>query len=89
MAPTACPADGPALGAFRQDNWQGEQAIRPAVVNRKVWDGKRSWPGAETQSRIMSVLRTAAQRGLDPIEYLVRTARAPVGEPVWLFYNTT
>ncbi|TWU32264.1 hypothetical protein Poly41_57490 [Novipirellula artificiosorum] len=22
-------------------NWRGEQAIRPSVVNRKVWGGKR------------------------------------------------
>ncbi|MDA8072344.1 MAG: IS66 family transposase [Actinomycetota bacterium] len=69
-------------------NWRAEQAIRPAVVNRKVWGGNRTWDGARTQSRIMSVMRTALQRGLDPIEYLVKVARAPAGEPVWLFYNT-
>ena len=27
-------------------NYQGEQAIRPAVVNRKVWGGNRTWAGA-------------------------------------------
>src|SRR5262249_2032152 len=27
-------------------NWEAEQAIRPAVVNRKVWGGNRSWAGA-------------------------------------------
>ena len=69
-------------------NWRAEQAIRPAVVNRKVWGGNRTWRGAATQSRIMSVMRTAVQRGIDPIEYLVRVARAPADEPAWLFYNT-
>jgi transposase len=58
-------------------NWRGEQAIRPAVVNRKVWGGNRTWRGAATQSRIMSVLRTAVQQGVDPIAYLAGHARAP------------
>ena len=58
-------------------NWRAEQAIRPAVVNRKVWGGNRTWRGAATQGRIMSVLRTATQRGIDPIEFLVQFARAP------------
>jgi len=58
-------------------NWRGEQAIRPAVVNRKVWGGNRTWRGAATQSRMMSVLRTAAQQGTDAIDYLTALARAP------------
>ena len=58
-------------------NWRAEQAIRPAVVNRKVWGGNRTWRGAATQSRIMSVLRTAVQQGVDPIAYLAGHARAP------------
>lgn len=66
-------------------NWRGEQAIRPAVVNRKVWGGNRTWRGAATQGRIMSVLRTAVQRGLDPIELLVQLARAPDPASVSLF----
>jgi len=61
-------------------NWRAEQAIRPAVVNRKVWGGNRTWVGAETQGRIMSLLRTAAQRGIDPIDFLVCLARAPSPE---------
>jgi transposase len=58
-------------------NWRGEQAIRPAVVNRKVWGGNRTWTGAATQGRIMSVLRTAHQQGVDAIGYLAALARAP------------
>jgi len=58
-------------------NWRGEQGVRPAVVNRKVWGGNRSDPGAETQGRVMTFLRTAHQQGVDAIELLVNLARAP------------
>lgn len=58
-------------------NWRAEQAIRPAVVNRKVWGGNRTWRGAATQGVIMSVLRTATQQGVDAIDWLARYARAP------------
>jgi transposase len=58
-------------------NWRAEQAIRSALVNRKVRGGNRTWRGAATQGRIISALRTAVRRGLDPIELLVRLARAP------------
>ncbi|MCD0462049.1 IS66 family transposase [Roseiconus lacunae] len=43
-------------------NWRGEQAIRPVVVNRKVWGGNRSEAGATAQSIIMGVMRTCIQR---------------------------
>jgi transposase len=66
-------------------NWRGEQAIRPAVVNRKVWGGNRTWRGARTQGTIMSVLRTATQQGIDAIDYLARYARAPDPTAVPLF----
>ena len=66
-------------------NWRGEQAIRPAVVNRKVWGGNRTWRGAVTQGRIMSALRTATQQGVDPIDFLIRLARAPDPGAVSLF----
>ncbi|MHB1987135.1 MAG: IS66 family transposase [Acidimicrobiales bacterium] len=58
-------------------NWRAEQAIRPAVVNRKVWGGNRTWRGAATQGRMMSLIRTAAQQNLDVIEFLTGLARAP------------
>ncbi|MGH9003795.1 MAG: IS66 family transposase, partial [Acidimicrobiia bacterium] len=43
-------------------NYRGEQAVRPAVVNRKVWGGNRTDRGAETQGRVMTFLRTAHQQ---------------------------
>jgi transposase len=58
-------------------NWQAEQGVRPAVVNRKVWGGNRTWRGAATQSRMMTILRTAAQQGIDAIDWLAAFARAP------------
>jgi len=42
-------------------NWRAEQAIRPAVVNRKVWGGNRTEAGAKAQSILMTVLFTAAK----------------------------
>ena len=48
-------------------NWRAEQAIRPAVVNRKHWGGNRTWHGANTQQVLMSVIRTARQQHLDPV----------------------
>ena len=58
-------------------NWRGELAIRPAVVNRKVWAGNRTEFGAGTQARMITFFRTAAQQGVDPIRLLVSLARAP------------
>jgi transposase len=61
-------------------NWRAEQAIRPAVVNRKVWGGNRTWPGAEAQAILTSVLATAAQHALDllPLLSRARTEAEPV-----------
>ena len=46
-------------------NWRAEQAIRPAVVTRKVCGGNRTRKGADTQQVLASVVRTARQRNLD------------------------
>ena len=43
-------------------NWRGEQAIRPAVVNRKVWGGNRTWAGAKAQSILTSLIQTCRLR---------------------------
>lgn len=57
-------------------NWRAEQALRPAIVNRKNWGGNRSWAGAHTQQVTMSVIRTARQQHTDPIELMVTAQRA-------------
>ena len=61
-------------------NYLAEQAVRPAVVNRKVWGGSRTDNGAEAQGQLMSVLRTADQLGHDTLDFLSRTLRAPPGQ---------
>ena len=58
-------------------NWQAEQDIRPAVVNRKVWGGNRSLDGAHTQEILVSVLRTAQKQGQNPRHILVELLRSP------------
>jgi transposase len=72
-------------GGVDATNWRADQAIRPAVVNRKVWGGNRTWKGAATQGRIMSAIRTASQQGIDPIGFLARLARAPDPATISLF----
>jgi transposase len=59
-------------------NWRAEQAIRPAVITRKVnGGGNRTAHGAATQQVLASVLRTARQRDLDGIDVLTTLLTAP------------
>jgi transposase len=60
-------------------NHKAEQAIRPAVVNRKVWGGNRTDVGAEAQSILMSVIQTTAQRGMAALEFISSTVKACIG----------
>jgi transposase len=66
----------PALFSFLYDptidatNWRAEQALRPAVVNRKVSGGNRTWRGAQTQQVLATLIRTTRQRQLDPLRIL-------------------
>jgi transposase len=58
-------------------NWRAEQAIRPAVVNRKVWGGNRTEAGAAAQSILMTVLFTARQNGREALDFLSRHLCSP------------
>ena len=60
-------------------NWRGEQAIRPAVVNRKVWGGNRTWAGAIAQSVITSLIQTCRLRRIDPFQHLIRSLTTTSG----------
>jgi len=62
--------------AIDATNWRAEQALRPAVVTRKVCGGNRSWRGAESQQILASVIRTARQRHLHPHRVLAPLLRA-------------
>jgi transposase len=56
-------------------NYRGEQAIRPAVVNRKVWGGNRTPAGAQAQAILMSVLQTCKQQTLDAFTFVNQSLR--------------
>jgi transposase len=59
-------------------NYLAEQAIRPAVVNRKVWGGNRAPTGSRAQARLTSVLVTLSQRGWDVLAWLSAARRSAV-----------
>jgi transposase len=58
-------------------NYRGEQSIRPAVVNRKVWGGNRTWLGAWAQSVLMSVIGTSLLRRIDPLNFFIEALTSP------------
>jgi len=62
LQPTGCRAD---------------QAIRPAVVNRKVFGGNRDPAGARAQEILSSIVVTSRQRRIPIFDYLSRILRAP------------
>jgi transposase len=51
-------------------NSLAEQAIRPAVVNRKVWGGNRTILGAKVQSILMTCIQTCKARLIEPFEVI-------------------
>ena len=57
--------------------WRAEQALRPAVVNRKVWGGNRTWRGASAQGTLLSVVRTLGQRGACALSWLRQALCSP------------
>ena len=62
-------------------NWRAEHALRPAVVNRKVWGGNRTERGAEAQSILMTVWQTARLRNIDPLHWLSQLLRCTASAP--------
>jgi transposase len=57
-------------------NWLAEQAIRPAVVNRKVWGGNRTAAGATAQGVLMSVLATCRRQTRSALDHVSETLRS-------------
>ena len=62
-------------------NWRAEQAIRPGVVNRKVWGGSRTDRGGRTHERLVTLLRTSAQQGCDAMAVLGELIRSTPPRP--------
>lgn len=58
-------------------NFRAEQAIRPAVINRKTSGGNRTDRGANAQAILMSILRTCKQRSLDATSIFTQILRSP------------
>jgi transposase len=56
-------------------NWRGEQALRGAVITRKISAGNRTARGAHAQEVLASVLRTAVAQKIDPVSLIVRVLR--------------
>lgn len=65
----------PAHVGLDATNYRAEQAIRPLVVNRKVWGGSRTDAGAQAQSVLTTVLRTCAQQHRDSLTFISRLLR--------------
>jgi transposase len=58
-------------------NWPAEQAIRPAVVNRKVFGGNRTWTGAHALEVLASLFATCRQNAIDTLTLLSNILRTP------------
>ena len=56
-------------------NWKAEQALRPAVVNRKVWGGNRTEAGAKAQAVVMSVIQTCQQQTRSALSFISNALR--------------
>jgi transposase len=69
-------------------NHKAEQAIRPAVVNRKVWGGNRTQAGAMAQVILMSVIFTAAKLKRDAMLFVSQVLRSPTGQRPMLLPGT-
>lgn len=70
------------LGVVEATNWRAEQAIRPAVVNRKVWGGNRTDRGAQAQATLSTVLVTLAQQATDPVHWLAHARQSAEPPPL-------
>jgi transposase len=61
-------------------NWPAEQAVRPLVVNRKVFGGNRTPAGGHAQEILGSVFATLAKRALDTLSFLSRILCLPADQ---------
>ena len=61
-------------------NWPAEQAVRPLVVNRKVFGGNRTPAGGHAQEVLGSVFATLAKRALDTLSFLSRVICLPASQ---------
>lgn len=60
-------------------NYEAEQAVRPAVVNRKVWGGNRTEAGARAQEILTSFFQTCLKQGKVGVDFLSQVLRSLPG----------
>ena len=65
----------PTCHEVRQEN----RLLRPAVVNRKVWGGKRTAAGAHARGVLRSVLGTARLLQVEAVQFIALVLRALPG----------
>jgi len=68
-------------------NWPAEQAIRPAVVNRKVFGGNRTVAGGHAQEILGSVFATLTKHAVDTLSFLSNIIRSPVDQRPGLIHQ--
>lgn len=61
-------------------NWPAEQAVRPLVVNRKVFGGNRTAAGGHAQEILGSVFATLTKRAVDTLSFLSRIICLPADQ---------
>ncbi len=60
-------------------NHRTEQALKRAIVNRKVWGGNRADAGGEAQSVTSSVLQTCQNKAIDVFQFVSNAFRSVLG----------
>jgi len=66
--------------ALEATNWPAEQALRPLVVNRKVFGGNRTAAGAHAQEILGSIFGTFAKRAWDTLSLVARILCLPADQ---------
>ncbi|MCH8250981.1 MAG: transposase, partial [Planctomycetes bacterium] len=59
-------------------NWPAEQAMRPAVRNRKLFGGNRTWSGAAAQERLGSFFATCGKNTIESLATLSHIICRPI-----------
>jgi len=68
-------------------NWPAEQAVRPLVVNRKVFGGNRTPAGGHAQEVLGSVFATLAKRALGTLSFVSHIIRSPAAQRLGLIHQ--
>ena len=59
-------------------NWPAEQAMRPAVGNRKLFGGNRTWSAAAARERLGSLFATCGKNAIESLATLSHIICRPI-----------